>query len=94
MGAFVEAAGETLTEHEVLTFPVAGPQISLELGLRYLNDQLRDEPHLQVDAKNGHFLRGITNVKLAAEMLGAYDALRLNAERFLDERRSRNEGSP
>lgn len=94
VGAFVEAAAETLTDHEVATYAVAGPRISLELGLRYLNDHLRDDPQLRVDGENGHFHRGIANVKLASEMLGAYDALRLNADGLIGERYSRTKGSP
>gem|GEM_PF-663868 len=93
-GGYIYGAGESLADSEIVTFAAAGPRISLELGLRYLNDHLRDEPHLRVLAENGSFLRGIENVKLAAEMLGAYDALRLTVDDVVDTRRNETKGTP
>jgi len=93
-GGYIYGAGDSLSDSEIVTFAAAGPRISLELGLRYLNDHLRDEPHLRVLAENGSFLRGIENVKLAAEMLGAYDALRLTVDDVVDTRRNETKGTP
>ncbi len=81
VGAYVEAAGDTVDDDEIRTYAVAGPRLSLELALRYLHDHLRDEPHLMVRGHHGHLHRGRANMKLATEMLGAYDALR----RIVDE---------
>jgi len=86
VGAFVESAGDTLRDGEIVSYAVAGPRLSFELGLRYLHDHLRDEPHLRVDGEHGHLLRGTANLKLAREMLGAYDALRMIVDGFVDER--------
>lgn len=86
VGAFVEAAGDTLSEAEISTFAAAGPRLSFELGLRYLHDHLRETPHLSVMGHNGHLRRGFANVRLAEEMLDAYDALRLKTDDFLVER--------
>jgi N-acetylhexosamine 1-kinase len=86
VGAFVEAAGDTLTDAEIVSYAAAGPRLSFELGLRYLNDHLRDEAHLRVRGENGHLLRGQANVKLAEEMLGAYDALRRIVDAFVAKR--------
>lgn len=73
---YLAGADGTIGPAETATYAVAGPRLSLELGLRYLNDHLRDEPQLRVDGHNGHLRRGIANLKLAMEMIGAYDALR------------------
>ena len=86
VGAFVESAGDTLSDAEISTYAIAGPRLSFELGLRYLNDHLRDEPHLRVAGENGHFERGVANVKLAEEMLRAYDALRQIVDGYVAER--------
>ena len=86
VGAFVESAGDTLTAAEVVGYAIAGPRLSLELGIRYLHDHLREEPHLLVHGENGHLLRGQANVKLAREMLGAYDALRRIVDGYVDSR--------
>jgi len=86
VGAYVESAGETLTDAEITTFAAAGPRLSLELGARYLHDHLRPEPHLRVDGTNGHLVRGRSNLKLAEEMLGAYDALRRVVDDFITHR--------
>lgn len=74
--AFVRAAGDSLTDDEIATFATAGPRLSFELGVRYICDHLSDDPVLRVKGENGHLLRGLANVKLAEEMLNAYDALR------------------
>ena len=76
VGAFVEGARDTLSAEEIVSYAVAGPRLSLELALRYLNDHVRPEPHLMVHGHNGHLRRGQANLKLAREMIGAYDALR------------------
>jgi hypothetical protein len=86
VGAFVEAAGETLRSDEIVSYAIAGPRLSLELGMRYLHDHLRDQPQLMVRGENGHFVRGLANVKLAQEMLAAYDALRPIVDGFVRER--------
>jgi N-acetylhexosamine 1-kinase len=86
VGAFVEAATETLRDDEIVSYALAGPMLSLELGMRYLHDHLRDEPHLMVRGDNGHFIRGHANIKLAQELLGAYDAVRQIVDGFVDER--------
>lgn len=86
VGAFVESAGETLTGDEIVSYAVAGPRLSCELGIRYLHDHLRDDPHLRVAGEHGHLLRGKANLKLAQEMLAAYDALRLIVDGFVGER--------
>ncbi len=86
VGAFVESAGETLTDAEIVTYAIAGPRLSFELGLRYLNDHLRDEPELRVNGDNGHYLRGLANVKLAEEMFRAYDALRQVVDGYVADR--------
>jgi len=86
IGAFVESASEALSEAEIVTYAAAGPRITLELGVRYLHDHLRPEPHLQVKGKDGHLHRGRANLMLAQEMLGAYDALRHIVDGFLAER--------
>jgi len=87
VGAFVEAAGDTVSDAEIVTFPIAGARLSLELGVRYLHDHLRAEPHLRVSGPKGHLVRGRANLKLAHEMLSAYDALRLIADRCIAGRR-------
>lgn len=74
--AFISAAGPAVGDDEIATFAAAGPRLSFELGVRYLTDHLRSEPHLQVEGEDGHRRRGRANVRLAAEMLNAYDALR------------------
>lgn len=84
--SYVDAAGDTLSPADIVTFAAAGPRLSLELGLRYLNDHIRVEPQLQVAGENGHLLRGRANVKLADEMLGAYDALRHTVDTFVTRR--------
>jgi len=86
VGAFVEAGGETISDDEIATFAVAGPRISLELGVRYLHDHLRQDPHLRVSGENGHLLRGRANLMLAQEMLGAYDALRQVVDELIETR--------
>ena len=75
--SYIEGAAGTLSDEEIATFAVAGPRLSFELGLRYLNDHLRDEPQLRVGGPHGHLRRGIANLNLAQEMFAAYDALRL-----------------
>ena len=86
VGAFAERAGHSLTEADLGSYALAGPRLSFELGLRYLNDHLRAEPHLAVDGVDAHLHRGIANVKLAEEMLTAYDALRPIVDGFVAER--------
>ena len=86
VGAFVETAAETLSDDEIASFATAGPRLSFELALRYLHDHLRDEPHLAVTGHNAHLERGAANLKLAQEMLGAYDALRQIVDGFVDQR--------
>jgi len=86
VGAFVEAAGETLSDVEIIGYAIAGPRLSFELGLRYLHDHLREWPQLMVQGQNGHLLRGQANIKLAQEMLDAYDALRRIVDGFVDTR--------
>ena len=76
LDAYIGAARHSLTDDEIVTFALAGPRISLELGIRYLNDHLRDRPHLAVAGENGHLHRGRLNVNLADKMFTAYDALR------------------
>lgn len=82
VGAYVEAAGDTLSQAEIATFAVAGPRLAFELGVRYLNDHLRHEPQLRVSGPDGHLRRGVANLNLAREMLGAYDALRQLVDGF------------
>ncbi len=74
--AFVRGASETLGDDELATFAVAGPRLAFELGVRYLHGHLDPENALRVDGDRGRLLRGLANVKLAEEMLNAYDALR------------------
>ena len=74
--AFVRGAGETLSDAELATFAVAGPRLAFELGVRYLQGHLDPENALRVEGDRGRLLRGLANVKLAEEMLNAYDALR------------------
>lgn len=85
-GSYVGVAADALTDAEISTFATAGPRLSLELGMRYLHDHLREVPHLQVQGYNGHLRRGLANVKLAEEMLSAYDALRLIADGLIASR--------
>jgi len=93
VGGYVEAGGDSLTDAEIATFAIAGPRLAFELGLRYLNDHLRDEPHLRVLGKDGHLHRGESNVKLAHHMLAAYDALRRTVDGYTADRTSHQEGS-
>lgn len=86
VGAYVEAAADTLSDDEIITYAAAGPRLSLELGIRYLHDHLRDEPQLMVSGPNGHLQRGLANLKLAQEMISAYDALRQIVDSFIAER--------
>jgi len=74
--AFVRGAAETLSDAELATFAVAGPRLAFELGVRYLQGHLDPENALRVDGDRGRLLRGLANLKLAEEMLNAYDALR------------------
>lgn len=93
VGAYVEAGGRTLRPEEVATFAAAGPRLSFELGLRYLHDHLRNEPHLKVRGHDGHLLRGTANVNLAEEMLAAYDALRRIVDDLVDDAHHPGKGS-
>lgn len=79
-----QAAAASTTASEVATFATAGPRLSLELGVRYLSDHLRQVPVLRVEGEDGHLRRGLANVKLAEEMLGAYDALRSLVDECVD----------
>ena len=74
--AFVRGAAETLSDDELATFAVAGPRLAFELGVRYLHGHLDPANALRVDGDRGRLLRGLANLKLAEEMLNAYDALR------------------
>jgi len=85
-GAFAESAAESVIDAEIVTYAVAGARLSLELGLRYMNDHLRAEPELLVRGESGHLHRGLANVNLADEMLGAYDALRHVVDGFIADR--------
>lgn len=89
VGAYVEAGEPTLQPEEIATFAAAGPRLGFELGIRYLHDHLRTEPHLMVRGHDGHLRRGKSNVKLAEEMLGAYDALRRIIDGFVESRPGR-----
>lgn len=86
VGSYVDGAQDTLSDAEISTFATAGARLSLELGMRYLHDHLRELPHLQVEGHRGHLRRGLANVKLAEEMLSAYDALRLIADECITAR--------
>ena len=86
VGAFVEAAGETLRADEIVSYALAGPRLSFELAMRYLHDHLRDQPQLMVRGDNGHFVRGLANLRLSQEMLAAYDELRPIVDGFVGDR--------
>lgn len=76
LNGFLSGAAPHISAEEVATFAAAGPRLAFELGLRYLNDHLRERPQLRVAQPDGHLARGSSNLMLAAEMLKVYDVLR------------------
>ncbi len=89
---FVRGSAGSLDDAELATFAAAGPRIAFELGARYLADHFRDTPRLAVSGENGHLRRGEANLRLADEMLGAYDALRRDVEHAIKHRHAPPEG--
>jgi len=81
--AFLEEAGDALTEAEVRYLPWGAKLMTLECGMRFLTDYLEGDSYFHISRPGQNLDRARTQFKLVADMEACWERLNAIAAQYL-----------
>ena len=80
---FLEQAGQTLTEREIMTLPWGAKLMTLECGMRFLADYLEGDHYFKISREQHNLDRARTQFTLVAQMEQCWEQLEAISRDYL-----------
>ena len=80
---FLEGCGGLLTKEEIILLPEGAKMMTMECGMRFLEDYLRGDVYFKTKYAEHNLVRCRTQFKLAAEMEAHWDEMKALVQKYL-----------
>lgn len=84
---FLQQAGQTLTEQEILTLPWGAKLMTLECGMRFLTDYLEGDHYFKISRPQQNLDRARTQFTLVRQMEENWEEMEACSKEYLQEHR-------
>lgn len=80
---FIDGAGGLLTPYEIESFPMGAYLMTLELGIRFLEDYLNGDKYFRISSPDHNLARARKQLKLVEEMEAKMDGMNSIVEKYI-----------